>query len=120
MSSPFQYYKRIDFSNVDSGDDETVYTTEYPLSLIQVVFTDLDISGTESVTAYAEAPFGEEDIVLAENFGASNTTSGANLDQRTRCYSAVIDSGRDIKVNPIGENNVDGRVYVFRIQGNYE
>jgi len=109
------YTKEVTFTNIDSGQNITVYTTEYTRTRITVSFTDIDISGTEQVIVTVTAPFGQEDVILAEAYGPGNGTTGANVDGKVRTYSIVVDTGRTIIVSPVGENNVAGFIHVERL-----
>lgn len=111
---PFQDYKKISFSNIDSGDNELIYTTEWTHAFIIMEWQDVDINFNEAVRVYAEEPFNsvQDDIILGE---ASLSDSTENSDGFLRTYPVVLPSGVAVRASSGGENNFSGFLHVFRL-----
>lgn len=109
MFFPFLDYKKVSFSNIDSGDDELVYTTDWTHTMIVMEWQDVDINTGESVLVRGVEPFNsvQTDIILAE--------ASAGDDSLLRTYPVVLPSGVQIRASAAGENNFAGVLHIFRL-----
>ena len=105
---PFQDYKKISFSNIDDGDNEVIYTTEWSNSYIVLEWQNSDINGGETILVFVNQDYNslEDETVF---LGKADVADGH------RTYPIILPSGVQVRAASGGENNFDGVLHVFRL-----
>lgn len=107
MFFPFSNFETYDFS-VNADVDEVVFQTD-STCLICVQWTKFDIDAGESVRVYVQDG-GDvvDDITVTHIAKDAFSAYTANFSG-----AIVVDSGRNVRIETINENNVEGKIHVW-------
>ena len=105
----------VDTFSEDAGNNKIGETPNgWDNTLVIIRMTQIDVSGNERVRVYV--PGGgsvDNDIHLMDSVG-----SVFGGDERIRYYPQVLGANKDIRLESINENNIEGKIFFLRLPEN--